>query len=208
MEHLGCLFGVGFVFALCVMPRQAPATVLDFDDLPLGYNLTINGYAGLTWEPGSPDSEGKRSSWVTSSNGTFGYPFSQPRNVFNSGGSASTAIGIAFPFDVDMTGAYFAAQGAPSSVWATSITVRGFREGIEISTSGTLGPVTTVSQWLDLSAITGVDRIVVESGLGTGGIGSFGMDDLTFTYVPEPAGISLGLLGLGGLLLRRRCRGG
>jgi hypothetical protein len=180
----------------------APATILNFDDLPVGYNLTTNGYAGLTWEQSNLSSEGTRSSWITSSNSTYGYPRSQPCDVINGGGLDANLIGIGFPLPVDVSGAYFVSQGTPPTVWASSIVVHGYRNGIETGTTGTLGPVTTNAQWLDMSALTGVDRIVFQVGWGTAGIGAFGMDDLTFTYIPEPAGLSL--LGLGGSILRRR----
>jgi hypothetical protein len=47
-----------------------------------------------------------------------------------------------------------------------------------------------------------VNRIVFEAQPPSAVEAYYALDDLTFTYVPEPA--SLSLLALGGLLLRRR----
>jgi hypothetical protein len=56
-----------------------------------------------------------------------------------------------------------------------------------------------------MSTLSNVDRIVFEATPGSGNVGVFGMDDLTFTYIPEPT--SLPLLGLLGVCFLRRCRG-
>jgi hypothetical protein len=68
-----------------------------------------------------------------------------------------------------------------------------------------LTPVTSTPQWLDLTVLGNVDRVVVEAEhVSFSSQAAYGMDDLTFTYVPEPAGMSLGVLAMGGGLLRRR----
>jgi hypothetical protein len=53
-----------------------------------------------------------------------------------------------------------------------------------------------------MTALTHVDRIVFEASVAFENQAYYGIDDLTFTYIPEPAGVSL--LALGGLLLWRR----
>jgi hypothetical protein len=55
-----------------------------------------------------------------------------------------------------------------------------------------------------MSVLTNVDRILFESVSATPGVGVYGLDDLTFTPIPEPAG--LGMLGFvsAALMARRR----
>jgi hypothetical protein len=101
---------------------------------------------------------------------------------------------------------YVAVQGNASDSWAGGLQVHGFSNGVEVALSSPFAPITTTPAWFDLSSLPPVDRIVIYA-LGAPPpepVGVYGLDDLTFTYVPEPAGISLGLLALGGLLLRRR----
>jgi hypothetical protein len=57
-----------------------------------------------------------------------------------------------------------------------------------------------------MTALTHVDRILFEASVAFENQAAYGLDDLTFTYIPEPAGVSLGVLALSGVLLRRRHR--
>jgi MYXO-CTERM domain-containing protein len=171
--------------------------VLNFDDLPSGYLLTLQGYAGLNWEEGILGDEGSRGLWYAGGR----YPSSPPRNVVNTGGS--TLMGIGFPSPVDFEGAYFAEQG---NLGATSVRVLGY-QGVQFVAMTDWTPTLSATPvWLDMTALYNVNRILVQS-LPVNAAqtsGPYGMDDLTFTYVPEPAGVTLGLLALGGLLLWRR----
>ena len=101
-----------------------------------------------------------------------------------------------------MSGAYFAVQGNPSSVWATAVRVHGYLGGAELGITPWLTTISTTPAWMDLTKLTGVNRIVIESSPGSEGVGAYGMDDLTFTYVPEPT--SLAAVVAGGMLLSRR----
>ncbi len=182
---------------------DASPTVLKFDDLPSRYNLTAFGYAGLAWEVGNAGVGGDLGYWSAASAGDSNHPYSAPTNIVNSSGAS--LMGIGFPVPVDLAGGYFAVQGTPSSVWATAIRVHGYLHDLPVGTTGWLEPPTTTPQWLDMGSLPSVDRIVVEATPSDGStIAAYGLDDLTFTYIPEPAGVSLGLLVLGGLLLRRR----
>jgi hypothetical protein len=199
-----CIDSVLVLLLLLIsIPTNATmAVVVSFDDLPGNTIITGTNYVGLMWEQGNSGLSGLNGVWYTPT--IQNHPSSPPLNIDN--GQASTLMGIGFPSPVDMGGAYFAVQGNPSSVWATAIRIHGYYLGAETGTTTWLAPITTTPAWLDMSILTSVDRVVVEAAPGAEGVGAYGMDDLTFTYVPEPAGISLGLLGLGGLLLRRNRR--
>jgi hypothetical protein len=183
----------------------AEPTVLNFDDLPYPYILTGSGYAGLTWELGNNAADpGVAGRWVTSDPAANGHAHSPPINVVNGGGS--TLAGITFPTPVAMGGGYVAVQGNGSNLWATSVCVHGYLAGQEVATTNWLTSITTTPAWLDMSVLTNVDRIVFESSGTTPGVAGFGLDDLTFTPIPEPASLAaLGFVGAG--LLRRRRRG-
>jgi hypothetical protein len=175
--------------------RRASGVVLNFDDLPESHSLLGTNYAGLIWEAGDVGVDGKIGYWATPS--VFsGYPHSPPRNIINA--ADSTQIGITFPSPVDLRGAYIGKQGNYGE--AQGVYVNGYADGNFVAGTALLTNLSTTPVWLDMSALTGVDRIVfIAIPSGNGAI--YGVDDLTFTYVPEPA--SLSLLALGGLLLRR-----
>src|SRR4051812_11674200 len=85
------------VLALCSLSSKVAAaspTVLNFDDLPAGYALTTDGYAGLTWEVGSAGVDGLLGRWVIPNSTTFEHPYSVPRNASNAAGSPSMGIGF------------------------------------------------------------------------------------------------------------------
>jgi hypothetical protein len=177
--------------------RHALGVVLNFDDLPQNHSLLGTNYAGLTWEMGNAGFGGAGYWTTTSPPGN--YPNSPPNNIINAYGC--TEIGITFPSLVYMQGAYISEQGnsgAPRGLY-----VDGYQNGSFVAGTSLLTNFSTTPVWLDMSALLGVDRIVF-MGIPSGNGAIYGLDDLTFTYVPEPAGISLGLLALGGMLLRRR----
>jgi hypothetical protein len=179
----------------------AAPTVLTFDDLTSGTILSGGTYAGLTWEDGNPGLLGFPGKWVVPPIANS-YPFSQPHNLIN--GNGSTLMGVSFPAPIDLQGAFVAVQGNDSVSWAQSLVVHGYIGGLPTTTTPLFTQITTTPAWFDMTALTHVDRIVFEASVSFQNMAGYGLDDLTFTYVPEPAGISLGLLALGGMLLRRR----
>ncbi len=177
--------------------HTAHAVVLDFEDLPQNHPVTGTDYGGLIWETGNVGVGGANGYWSTTD---VGYPHSPPRNIVNAGGS--TLLGILFPIASDVTGAYVAVQGNVSIAWTTGLRVHGYNSGQEVAATDWFTTISTTPAWFDMSALTNVDRIVFESIPVYENTGYYGLDDLTFTYVPEPA--SLSLLALGGLVLWRR----
>jgi hypothetical protein len=174
--------------------------VLGFDDLAYGQIVTGSSYGELSWEQGNLGFSNQVGLWVTPDLSGPSYPHSGPHNLVNGGGS--TLIGIGFPKPADIAGAFIAVQGNGASAWAHRLRVHGFAEGLEVGVTDWFEPITTTPTWFDMSALRNVDRILFETPPILENQAYYGLDDLTFTYVPEPA--SLSLLALGGLLLRRR----
>lgn len=196
---------IGLVSILLSCCFYAPAypVVLNFDDLAGLVNVTNSSYAQLTWEQGNLGLSNLNGAWFSSDgSGIFNYPHSGIRNLINA--QAATLMGIGFPSLVEVHGAYFSGQGNFAAT--TSIRAHGFLSGLEVGATAWLTPITTTPQWLDMTGLSNVDRIVIESAPVFENVGAYGMDDLTFTYVPEPASLTmLGLAGAG--LLSRRRRG-
>jgi hypothetical protein len=181
----------------------AAPTVLNFDDLSSGVILSGGIYAGLTWEDGNAGLVGFPGKWAVPTPATS-HPFSQPHNLIN--GNGATLMSVSFANPVDLQGAYVAVQGSDSVSWAQSLRVHGYFGGLPTTDTPLFTQITTIPTWFDMTALTHVDRIVFEASVAFENQAYYGIDDLTFTYIPEPAGISLGLLALGGVLLRRsRC---
>jgi MYXO-CTERM domain-containing protein len=180
----------------------ADAIVVNFDGLSHDTVLTGTQYAGLGWEMGNVGVGGVNGYWLALI--SRNYPHSAPGNLINAGGC--TSIGITFPSAANLSGAYVAVQGDGALIWTTGLRAHGYNSGQEVAVTNWFTTISTTPEWFDMSALTNVDRIVFESVPVYENTGYYGLDDLTFTYVPEPAGISLGLLSLGGLLLRRRRR--
>jgi hypothetical protein len=177
----------------------ALAAVLAFDDVPDDYNLTVNGYGGITWEEGNIGAGGASGLWRATA-GPFNYPHTAPNDLINARGA--TLMGVRFPLPIDLQGAYVAVQGNINIAWTTGLRVHGYNSGQEVAATDWFTTISTTPAWFDMSALTNVDRIVFESIPVYENTGYYGLDDLTFTYVPEPA--SLSLLALGGLVLWRR----
>jgi hypothetical protein len=194
------LAGIAGILLLLGTTHAATPVVVDFDSLSVLLDLTNTGYAGLTWEPGNAGYGGKIGYWVLSSSTTAGYPHSIPNNVSN--GWGCTEIGIGFPTVVDLQGAYIAGQG--DEQWTTGVRVHGYLAGQFVGSTPWFTSISSTPIWFDIN-LTGVDRILVESVPTYFGGGWFGMDDLTFTYIPEPAGLAA-LAALSACFLRRRRR--
>lgn len=176
------------------------ATVLGFDDFSQDTNLTNTGYANLSWESGNAGVGGANGYWAVRTAGTH-FPYSGINNLSNAGGS--TLVGISLPALADLAGAYIAGQGEQPN-WATGLRAHGFSGGQEISVTAWFTTIDATPRWFDMSGLSHIDRVVFESSpsIVDQNTGYFGMDDLTFTAIPEPA--ALALLAFSPLLLSRR----
>ena len=174
-------------------------TVLDFDDLPYQYNLTANGYAGLVWGNGNGGYNGNIGFWEISQPLSNGYPHSLPSDVMNAWGC--TQIGIGFPSPVNMGGVYVAGQS--NGPYTTGIRVHAYMSGQTVAVTDWFTNISTIPAWFDMSALVNVDRIVFESVPVYQNTGIYGLDDLTFTYVPEPAGLAALSFAAAALLARK-----
>ncbi|MDO8585415.1 MAG: PEP-CTERM sorting domain-containing protein [Armatimonadota bacterium] len=175
------------------------AVVVNFDDIAVGTNLTASGYGGLAWEPGNTGAGGNQGYWLVEAPG---YPHSGRNFVMNAYGS--TLLGLAFPTQVNVTGAYFAAQGNPIA-WTTGVRVHGYRAGSEVAVTDWFTDIDTQSDWFTIG-LNNVDRIVVESVPVKDGGGWYAMDDFTYEPVPEPSSmltLLFGIAGAGGFIRRR-----
>ncbi len=179
--------------------RAVMAVTLDFEDLASDTVLTGAGYAGLTWEWGNNGYEGNQGYWMVPVS-LDSYPYSGEKNAINAWGC--TLIGIAFPVNVNVLGAYFAAQGDEDS-WTDAVRVHGYRNASEVAVTGWFTDIDTQPDWLQMN-LNNVDRIVIESVPVIEGGGWYGMDDLTFELVPEPT--TLTVFALTGLALFMRYR--
>jgi len=191
-------------FALiCLVMLAAPAkgVVVNFDDLPVWHDLTGTAYAGLTWEQGSPGLHGDAGFWCSVSGG-YTYPNSLPNVVDN--GAGCSLIGIGFPSAADVAGAYLAVIGNITEWGTEGVRVHGYLAGQLVGSTDWFTNITATPTWFDMSLLRSVDRIVFESLPQSENAGFFSMDDLTFTYIPEPAGLAA--IGFAGtcLLARRR----
>lgn len=199
---------ISFVLAaIIIMAATCSAVhadvVVNFDDLPTGYNYQLTGtnYAGLTWEYGNTGTYGNTGIWV-SANGWSSYPHSGTNLVCN--GWGCSRIGITFPTRVDILGAYFAQQGAYLP-YPSGVRVHGFRGGQEICVTDWFSQIGPNPAWFAIN-IADVDRIVIEK-QPSDNFACYGMDDLTYTPVPEPSplfALLAGLVGVGGVKRRRK----
>ena len=174
----------------------ANASVITFDDLPDPGSTDLfipDGHAGFSWEnfhyingsvwhPGSGYENGTISGYV----------------AYNGHADDATMV-ISSVSAFDFQGAYL------TSAWnnGLNITVNGYANNALIDTQ-TVVVDTTGPTWFDFDFI-GVDSLEFQSfggvGAGLGGGGEhFVLEN--FTFVPEP--MTLSLLALGGLLIRKR----
>jgi hypothetical protein len=182
--------------SLIILSGAAQTTTLNFDDLAQDTFLTGKTYGGIFWEQGNAGFRGNIGGWKAG-NAMSNYPHSGTRNVINYWGS--TLTGMSFSSVVNVQSAYFAAQGSPTN-WTSGVRVHGYLDGAEIATTGWFNQIGTNPVLFNIN-LSGVDRIVIESIPVDLGGGWFGMDDFTYSVVPEPTTAALLIIGIAGATL-------
>lgn len=172
---LGLCILLGVVNAM-----MGQTVVVDFDDLPTDFVLTGSNYGGLTWEAGNAGFQSNPGEWRVPTSGNF--PSSGTRNAVN--GWGSTSMGIEFPQLVNVAGVSISPQSVPL-VTTTGVRVVGYAGATQVGTTDWFAPVANQSAWMTIG-LNGVDRLVFESQAVYQGAGWYGVDDLTYTVVPEP----------------------
>jgi len=201
---IASFLGISLALAVALFGNMAMANpiIITFDDLASRTIISGSIYEGLTWEWGNEGYQGFEGYWVTDSaeSGWGSFPQSEPNVVLNGWGCAF--LGITFPVRVNVEGAYFAGHGDPSG-WTTGIKVHGYLAGSEIAATDWFTDIDETPDWFAVN-LDGVDRIVIESIPVTEGGGWYGMDNFTYSQVPEPSGLVIAACGLAGLMWRRR----
>jgi hypothetical protein len=199
------------LLAMLSIAGVAGATVVNFDDLPtsqpwaapygnMSWDVIPATYQGLNWTPNGD------SGWNVNSGTTYQSAFgnsygavSADNFASNSGLAVATVDGTTF----DFAGAYFStwaqnngfASFAGGYSSATSVTVNGYNGATLVGTVN-MNLSSTGFDWLTANFV-GVNKLEISSNSSQG---YWIMDN--FTYTPEP--MTLALLGLGALALRRK----
>ncbi len=123
--------------------------------------------------------------WVVPSNRALYHPKSGSKFITNKWGD--TSMGIGFPHEVSVHGAWFAGQGTGDGAFAQGIRVIGYRDGAVVRTTDWFKTIGETPAYFAMDLVN-VDRIVIESQASEGGGGWYAMDDFVF----GPVGSELG----------------
>jgi hypothetical protein len=118
--------------------------------------------------------------WIIPSREATYYPYSGTHYVTNKWGD--TQMGITFPTNVNVHGAWFAGQGGGIGVWARGIRVIGYQNGMETTITDWFEDIDDSPTWFSMN-LKNVDRISIEAVPVFNNAGWYGMDDLTFSPV-------------------------
>ncbi len=187
------------------------AVIVTFDDLPRpntggsgGGNPVPADYGDIYWEWDGLSGPHYMSELDRPD---YGQPVSGTQYMYNFSGDTMTEP-IAFSFhDVDarLTGAYLnrAAQDQPNPI--EHVRFVGYNAASEVIATSAWLALTDIPTWLAAGAAfqqSAIARITIDRDMT--GYGKFGVDNLTYDIIPEPA--TLLLLTLGSAVLTRKRR--
>lgn len=98
------------------------------------------------------------------------------RHVINRWGD--TNLGLGFPTEVDLQGAWLAGQGTLGS-WTSGVRVIGFRDGVEVARTEWFQAIGAAPAWFEIG-LQDVDRVEFHARAVIEGSGWYALDDLTF----------------------------
>jgi hypothetical protein len=123
---------------------------------------------------------GDQGEWEVPSMRSTQSAHSGTRHVINRWGD--TNLGLGFPEEVDLQGAWLAGQGTLGS-WTSGVQVVGFRDGVEVERTGWFESIGPAPAWFEMG-LEDVDRVEFHARAAIDGSGWYALDDLTF----QPAG--------------------
>jgi len=179
----------------------ANATIIsiNFDDLDAeaaGWIVLPTNYQGFTWT-GGWEVEGQAGSqgWLTYNN-QYNFP-SLKNAAYNDTGAAVSTLSSSMAFSLDsLSVASWGLNNAFQS-WSTrTLTIEGYLGATQVYSV----PISLGLGFAPITSFAGlsVDKVDFKAASGTWWL----VDDISIRQVPEPA--TLAILGLGGLLLRRK----
>ncbi|KYK29798.1 hypothetical protein AYK20_00245 [Thermoplasmatales archaeon SG8-52-1] len=128
------------------------------------------------------ESSNKKGIWVIPSRGSTYYPYSGNHYVINKWGDPK--MGISFPTEVDVHGAWFAGQGGGEGAWAKSIRVLGYLNNEITQITDWFEDIDETPSYFSMN-LQDVNRIVIEATPVYNGAGWYAMDDFTYSYKIE-----------------------
>jgi len=131
------------------------------------------------------DSNVKQGMWTVPTGGSTYYPYSGEHYAVNKWGD--TKMGISFPSNVDVHGAWFAGQGGGEGAWAEGIRVHGYLNGEHKKTTDWFYDIDDTPSWFEIH-LEDINRIVIEAIPVYNGAGWYAMDDFTYSFKTENEG--------------------
>lgn len=119
---------------------------------------------------------GAQGEWEVPSMRSTQSAHSGSRHVINRWGD--TNLGLGFPTQVDLQGAWLAGQGTLGS-WTSGVQVVGFRNGVEVERTQWFETIGAAPAWFEIS-LEDVDRVEFHARAVIEGSGWYALDDLTF----------------------------
>lgn len=124
---------------------------------------------------------GRQGTWAIPRRFNTFVPHSGQFSVANTWGD--TKMGIGFPGQVDVEGAWFAGQAGEGS-WASAVRAHGYRGGELVVTTDWFTSIEREPSWFAMN-LGDVDRIEIEAKPTIAGSGWYTMDDLTYSVLSD-----------------------